>query len=88
MAPAARGSVGHRVGRGESAALPAAGQGTGTRGGRHRAMSPRGAGGEAAEGRRHGAGGGGGGEPSPWAQSLRVASETPCASSSARTLSR
>lgn len=35
-----------------------------------------------------GRGGGGGGEPSPWAQSLRVASETPCASSSARTLSR
>lgn len=33
--------------------------GDGTRGGRHRAMSPRGAGGEAAEGRRHGAGGGG-----------------------------
>lgn len=48
MAPAARGSVGHRVGGEESTALLEAGQGTGTRGGWHRGMSPRGAGGEAA----------------------------------------
>lgn len=100
VAQAARGSSrakGPRVDAAQSTSPPRwwpAGMGTGTRGGWHRrGVSPPGRAAASAakrrgrRGRRHGAEGAAG-SPSPRPQSFRVASETPWASSSARTLSR
>lgn len=100
VAQAARGSSrakGPRVDVAQSTSPPRwwpAGMGTGTRGGWHRrGVSPPGRAAASAakrrgrRGRRHGAEGAAG-SPSPRPQSFRVASETPWASSSARTLSR